>query len=162
MKISMNQIKKALILFCLPISLMANAQTPTALHKKHYNLAETGVAIEGYDPVAYQTAGKAIKGRQEFNLATEGITYYFANAKDRDLFKSDPEKYQPQFGGWCAYAMGAAGKKVPVDPETFKVTDGKLYLFYNKYFNNTKKSWDKDEANLKGKANVNWANFIKS
>jgi hypothetical protein len=57
--------------------------------------------------------------------------------------------------------MGANGEKVEIDPATFKLFDGKLYLFYNKYFNNTKKKWDKDEANLKTKADANWAKFVR-
>ncbi len=69
--------------------------------------------------------------------------------------------YEPQYGGWCAYAMGNSGEKVEVDPETYKIVDGKLYLFYNKYFTNTLKSWNKDEAKLKSKADESWKNFYK-
>ena len=65
------------------------------------------------------------------------------------------------FGGWCAYAMGDNGEKVDIDPETFKIIDGKLYLFYNAYFNNTLNSWNKDEKNLKNKANNNWSKLLK-
>ena len=72
------------------------------------------------------------------------------------MFKKDPTQYEPQYGGWCAYAMGSKGEKVPIDPETFKITNGKLYLFYNKFFNNTLTSWNKDEPGLMNKANGNW------
>jgi YHS domain-containing protein len=133
-----------------------SAQNAAELHKKNFNLDKTGLAIEGYDPVAYFTAQKAIEGKKEISLNYEGVTYRFATAQNRDLFKAIPAKYQPQYGGWCAYAMGANGEKVDVDPETFKLVDGKLYLFFNKFFNNTKKSWNKDEKNLKSKADVNW------
>jgi YHS domain-containing protein len=120
------------------------------------NLNSSGVAVGGYDPVAYFTSGKPVEGNKEYSLTLDGAVYRFASASNRDLFKASPAKYQPQYGGWCAYAMGAKGEKVDVDPETYKIVDGKLYLFYNKYFNNTLKSWNKDEAGLKAKADVNW------
>lgn len=120
------------------------------------NLSSSGVAVGGYDPVAYFTAGKAVEGSKEYPYTLDGAVYRFASAQNRELFKAAPAKYQPQYGGWCAYAMGAKGEKVEVDPETFKIVDGKLYLFYNKFFNNTLKSWNKDEVNLKARADVNW------
>lgn len=138
----------------------ASAQSQTDIRKKQFNLNKSGLAIEGYDPVAYFTQQKAVEGKNDIALTNEGITYHFATTQDRDLFKANPSKYEPQYGGWCAYAMGATGEKVEIDPATFKLLDGKLYLFYNKFFNNTKKSWNKDEANLKAKADANWAKFV--
>ncbi len=129
------------------------AQEP--LVKKHFNLKK-GLAIEGYDPVAYFKQNKAVEGKMEFAIFHQGATYYFASAENKELFKSDPAKYEPAYGGWCAYAMGAKGEKVEVDPETFKITNGRLFLFYNKFFNNTLKDWNKDEKNLNAKANENW------
>lgn len=123
---------------------------------KHYNLDKSGIALGGYDPVSYFLKKEAVEGKKEYATNVEGIKYYFENSSHRDLFTKDPEKYRPQFGGWCAYAMGATGEKVVVDPETFKILDGKLYLFYNKYFNNTLKTWNKDETALKVKAEKNW------
>jgi len=120
------------------------------------NVNSSGIAIDGRDPVAYFVMGKAVEGKKEYSYSIDGATYYFSSPQNRDLFKAMPAKYQPQYGGWCAYAMGAKGEKVEVDPETFKIVDGKLYLFYNKYFNNTLKSWNKDEAGLKMKADANW------
>ena len=114
------------------------------------------VAINGYDPVAYFTQNKAIKGAKENAVAYDGVVYYFSTVENKELFKKNPGKYEPQYGGWCAYAMGNSGEKVEVDPETFKIKDGKLYLFYNKYFTNTLKSWNKDESNLQSKADNNW------
>jgi YHS domain-containing protein len=140
---------------------IASAQAQTDVRKKQFNLDNAGLAIEGYDPVAYFTQQKAVEGKKEISLTNDGVTYHFATTQDRDLFKANPAKYEPQYGGWCAYAMGATGKKVEIDPGTFKLLDGKLYLFYNKFFNNTKKSWDKDEANLKAKADANWAKFVR-
>jgi hypothetical protein len=80
---------------------------------------------------------------------------------NKEYFSKNPSKYEPQFGGWCAFAMGDSGEKVEINPETFKIIDGKLYLFYNAFFNNTLKSWNKDEANLKAKATSNWNKIIK-
>lgn len=122
---------------------------------------EDGIALQGYDPVAYFTQNKAIKGKKELAVAAEGITYYFATADDKEIFKKDFKKYEPQYGGWCAYAMGAEGEKVVIDPETFKITGGKLYLFYHNWASNTLPKWNKDEANLKSKADVTWAKFLK-
>lgn len=136
------------------------AQDATALHKKHFNL-DDGIAIKGYDPVAYFTTGKAVKGSKYFGVYSEGATYYFSSAANKELFKASPAKYQPEYGGWCAYAMGAKGEKVNIDPETFKIVNGKLYLFYNKFFNNTVKDWNKDETNLKNKADINWVKIFR-
>ncbi len=133
----------------------ANAQSNQ--RKKHFNLDKSALAIEGYDPVSYFNSKKAIEGKKEISFTHEGITYHFSSNANRDLFKANPAKYEPQFGGWCAYAMGENGEKVAIDPETFKVLNGKLYLFYNKYFNNTLKDWNKNEASLKQKAEQNWA-----
>ncbi|WP_149240237.1 YHS domain-containing (seleno)protein [Dyadobacter sp. 32] len=129
--------------------------------KKQGNISKSGLVLDGYDPVAYFIAGKAVEGNKSFLASDGGITYYFSSAKNRDLFKADPAKYKPQYGGWCAYAMGASGEKVEVDPETFKILNGKLYLFYNKYFNNTLKTWNKDESSLKRKADANWTKITQ-
>jgi YHS domain-containing protein len=125
------------------------------------NLNASGVAIDGYDPVSYFVSRKAIEGKKEFSFAHEGATYYFTSKANHDAFQSNPTKYEPQYGGWCAFAMGDSGTEVEVDPETFKIIDGKLYLFYNKFFNNTLNSWNKDEANLKAKADKNWQHLLK-
>jgi YHS domain-containing protein len=92
---------------------------------------EKGVALQGFDPVAYFTQNKAVKGKKELAVVAEGVTYYFATTEDKELFKKDYKKYEPQYGGWCAYAMGATGEKVEIDPKTFKMAGGKLYLFYH-------------------------------
>jgi YHS domain-containing protein len=141
----------ALSLFSMTIY----AQDATAQRKQQYNL-EKGVAISGYDPVAYFTAGKAVKGKADEAVFFQGVTYYFSSAANKEAFKKNPSAYEPAYGGWCAYAMGAKGEKVEVDPKTFKITGGRLFLFYNKYFNNTLTDWNKDEQSLKQKADVNW------
>ncbi|MBS1577427.1 MAG: YHS domain protein [Bacteroidetes bacterium] len=125
------------------------------LRKKQYNL-DNGVGISGYDPVAYFKQTKAIKGKKEYSVVADGVIYYFSSVENKEEFKKNYSKYEPQYGGWCAYAMGNDGTKVEVDPETFKIIDGKLFLFYNKFFNNTLKSWNKNEVKLKTSADTNW------
>lgn len=142
-----------LVLF-LGVSLQSFSQS-----SKHYNLKD-GVAIQGYDPVAY-FANKPTKGVKKYTATYHGALYYFSTQENKRLFESNPSRYEPQYGGWCAFAMGDYGKKVEVDPETFKIVDGKLYLFYNAYFNNTLESWNKDEKRLKANADKNWSNIIK-
>ncbi len=136
----------------------STAQEP--IRKKQFNVIE-GPALQGYDPVGYSNQGKAIKGQREFALNHQGITYYFASAENRLLFKNDPGKYEPEYGGWCAFAMGDTGEKVSIDPATFKVVNGKLYLFYNKFFTNTLPSWNKREPALKANADNNWAKIFR-
>ena len=132
-----------------------DGQEAASIRKNQFNL-EKGIAISGYDPVAYFKKGKAEKGKKEFAVYAEGVTYYLSSAENKEEFKRNFSAYEPQYGGWCAYAMGNDGTKVEVDPETFKIIDGKLFLFYNRLFNNTLKSWNKDEANLKSHADANW------
>lgn len=131
-----------------------------ALIQKHFNL-EKGLALEGYDAVSYFNASKPSKGKSSIQATSDGVTYYFANEKNKQAFIANPEKYKPTYGGWCAYAMGAKGEKVEVDPNTFKIVNGKLYLFYNAFFNNTLTSWNEDEAALKTKADNNWKRIFK-
>ncbi len=123
-----------------------------------YNANKNKVVIRGYDPVAYFTLKKAKKGNSQFSYAYKGGTFWFASKKHLNLFKADPKKYEPQYGGWCAYAMGKYDKKAQINPKTFKITNGKLYLFYNKLVGgNTLKFWNKEgEANLIKKADANW------
>ena len=125
-------------------------------------VGKDNVAIGGYDLVAYFLPGKATKGNPEYKFTHKGVIYYFATPSNRDAFALNPEKYLPQFDGWCALAVGQQKKKVNINPETFKVTDGKLYLFYNSSHKlsgtkfNSLEPWVKDEPNLIKKANANW------
>ncbi|HLO82267.1 MAG TPA: YHS domain-containing (seleno)protein [Chitinophagaceae bacterium] len=154
----MKSVLPFLLLFII-LQLSASAQPDK--RKKDFNLAASSLAIEGYDPVAYFTQSKAVKGNAANTLVYEGVTYHFSDVKNKEAFRTAPSRYEPQYGGWCAYAMGKNGEKVEVDPETFKILDGKLYLFYNKYFNNTLKSWNKDENGLRSKADQNWQKLTK-
>ena len=137
------------------LTVTAFAQDPTTHRIKEYNL-EDNIAIMGYDPVTYFLLNKSVKGKKELSYTYQGVVYRFSNGASLEEFKKNPSKYEPEYGGWCAYAMGAKGEKVSIDPQTFKIINGKLYLFYNSFFNNTLKSWNKDETSLKSKADVNW------
>lgn len=151
--------KKIIFIVIAFISITTFSQTATK-RVATFNL-ENKVAIQGFDPVAYFTQKKAVKGKTIFATIYEGVSYNFSSQTNKDLFLKNPTNYEPQYGGWCAYAMGSSGEKVDVNPETFKIIDGKLYLYYNAFFNNTLKSWNKDETNLKKKADMNWTKFIK-
>lgn len=149
-----------LFVLCLLI-VNASAAQDLSVRKKHYNLSETGLALDGYDPVAYFLQKKPVKGRREISVNHEGVTYYFSSANNRAVFLASPSSYEPEFGGWCAYAMGAKAEKVSIDPETFKIIDNKLYLFYNRFFTNTLKEWNKGEEILKPKAEKAWKKIIQ-
>jgi YHS domain-containing protein len=153
--------KKHLVFLLLAtlVSVSGFSQNP-AKRVAHFNLPGK-VALQGYDPVAYFKQHKAVKGRKELSAAYQGVTYYFATDADKAAFAKKPQSFEPQYGGWCAFSMGSTGEKVEVDPATFKIVNGKLYLFYNKFFNNTLKAWNKDEAGLKKKADQNWSKIVK-
>lgn len=159
--LSLSFMKKqiGILLFLFLISGHGFGQT-AEVRKQQFNLEKAGLAIQGYDPVAYFTSHKAREGKKEITTMYNGTTYRFISQQNREEFAKNPARYEPQYGGWCAYAMGKQGEKVEVDPETFKILDGKLFLFYNKYFNNTLKSWNQDESRLKGRADQNWARFV--
>jgi YHS domain-containing protein len=152
--------KKAGMFIALIIAIFAagGAMAQDQQRKQQFNL-DNGVAIKGYDAVAYFKQNKAVKGKSEFAVIHLGVKYYFASNDNKEEFKKNPSRYEPQYGGWCAYAMGETGEKVDFDPGTFKIINGRLYLFYNKFFNNTLPKWNKDEAGLKTKADVNWKKF---
>ncbi len=135
------------------------AQENDGVRLKHYAL-KNNLALQGYDPVSY-FAGKPLKGKKTHLLKYKSVLYNFSSQTNLEKFKIDPSKYEPVYGGWCAYAMGDNGEKVEVDPETYKIINGKLYLFYNAFFNNTLNDWNKNEQNLKKKADINWGNTIK-
>ncbi len=123
--------------------------------KKNY-FVKKGAVAKGYDVVAYFD-NEAKEGSKEFSVEHDGVNFYFSSQQNLNTFKKNPSKYIPQYGGFCAYAMGVKGSKVPVNPETFEIRDGKLYLFYNKGRTNTLNYWIEQGAEqLKEKADQNW------
>jgi YHS domain-containing protein len=131
------------------LSFTANAQ------ETDYNLKK-GYAAEGYDVTEYFN-NKATEGDKKYTTTYDGAKFKFASQANLDRFKAAPEDFVPQYGGYCAYAIADKGKKVSVDPETFEIRDGKLYLFYNSWGVNTLDKWNEDGAeNLKKKADIEW------
>ena len=118
---------------------------------------KNGVAIKGYDPVAYFTSNGPVKGNAEFSHTYKGATWHFASAENREKFKSDPDKYAPQYGGYCAYAV-SKGSTAKIEPDAWKIVDGKLYLNYSK---GIQKKWEKDIPGYIKKADANWPAVLK-
>ena len=153
----MNRLKTCLTV--LPLLLVSWAAPAESNESKHQNVAEDRLAIKGYDPVTYFDAGAARKGKAEFTVDYNGALYRFESDEHRKAFAAQPEKYAPAYGGWCATAM-AEGKKVEIDPKSFKVTNGRLFLFYNGLFADARKKWLKDEATLMQKADDAWKQTV--
>ncbi len=116
-----------------------------------------GGAIKGYDPVAFFVESKAVKGTEEFTYEWNGATWHFANKKNKETFIANPEKYAPQYGGYCAYGT-ADGHKAPTETDTWTVDNNKLYFNYNQ---KVKTLWDKDRASLIKKADEQWPKIKK-
>ena len=155
----MFKLSFVLLIFTISIK-TSNAQSNPANKTSQFNL-QKGVAIQGYDPVSYYLGDKPIDGKKSISLSYNGAVYFFSTEHNLETFKKNPSKYEPAYGGWCAYAMGAKGEKVDIDPETYKIINGKLYLFYNRFFNNTLPLWNKDETSLKAKADNYWQQYLK-
>ena len=115
----------------------------------------TGLAVGGYDTVAYFTMGKPVEGSSEFSVEHNGATWRFASAEHRDLFVANPEKYAPQYGGHCAYAM-AKGSLASVVPEAWDIVDGRLFLNYSL---GVQKLWRGDRDNFIVAADQEWPKF---
>jgi YHS domain-containing protein len=116
-----------------------------------------GIALHGFDPVAYFTQNKAVKGEAEFTAQYKGVTYEFAPKEDQATFQANPAKYVPQYGGFCAFAV-SKGVKADIDPHAFAINDGKLYVNYSE------KALQAYQGDVKGNtqnANHNWPDVAK-
>ncbi len=109
-------------------------------------------AIRGYDPVAYFTDGKPVRGNEDLSYQWKNANWFFSTKQNLDLFTKNPEKYAPQYGGYCAYGM-SEGHKAPTDPNAWTIVDGKLYLNYSL---DVKEKWKKDQMQRIDKADKNW------
>ena len=109
-------------------------------------------AINGYDVVAYFKESKPVKGDTQFNYQWKDANWYFSNKENLETFKADPDKYIPQYGGYCAYGT-SEGHKATTEPDAWTIADGKLYLNYNK---DVKVEWNKNQSELIKKADKNW------
>jgi hypothetical protein len=139
------------IFFSMAVPSLAGAKSE--IHKNWQ-----GIAIKGYDPVAYHKEGKPVKGSNKYELTWKDAQWRFASAEHRDLFKTDPETYAPRYGGYCAWAV-SQGYTASVDPENaWTIFEGKLYLNYNV---EVKEKWQMDiPGNIK-KADANWPGVLK-
>ncbi|QXP63587.1 MULTISPECIES: YHS domain-containing (seleno)protein [unclassified Polaribacter] len=132
----------------------------TSLYAQDYN-TKKGFVAEGYDVVSYFN-NTAVKGDKRFVADYDGVQFKFSSKENLEIFNTSPKKYVPAYGGYCAYAIGAKGEKVSIDPETFEIRDGKLYLFYNSWGINTLELWKEEGAeDLKIKADKNWLKINK-
>ena len=144
--------------FVLLVGLLLFVGTPLfAGTKSLLNVDKSGLAIQGYDPVAFFTEIKPVKGKPEFKSAYQGATYLFASAENKMRFDKEPAKYEPAFGGFCAYGV-SRNKLVEIDPEAFQIVDGHLLLQYNKGVRN---DFNKDTQGNLAKANGNWPMLLE-
>ncbi|MEE9406718.1 MAG: YHS domain-containing (seleno)protein [Polaribacter sp.] len=142
------------------VILLLLVSTSVFAQKTNFNLKK-GYVAEGYDVVAY-FFNKAIEGNKKFTTEFEGVKFKFSTKENLEIFKKSSKKYVPEYGGYCAYAIGAKAKKVSINPKTFEIRDGKLYLFYNSWGTNTLELWTNEGAEkLKEAADTNWLKIIK-
>jgi YHS domain-containing protein len=126
--------------------------------KTFNNVNGDGVILDGYDPVAFFTENKPVKGDSRFQFLYDDATYYFASQEHLDLFKTEPEKYKPQFGGWCAYAV-SLGRVAPIDVNTFSIVNGRLVVQHNQRAVN---GWNKDITGNLALADKYWPRVSES
>lgn len=115
-----------------------------------------GLAIAGYDPVAYFTDGRAVEGSKEHELEWNGATWRFASAGHRELFVQAPERYAPQYGGYCAWAV-SQGYTAGIDPEAWRIENGRLFLNYS---SDVQKKWSADIPGNVAKGEANWPKLL--
>ncbi len=138
------------ILFGLSLFISASA-----IAQQHEIYVTDNTAINGFDAVAYFTEGKPVKGIGEITVFYKDVNWLFSSKENAELFKSNPEKYAPQYGGYCAFGC-SRGYKAKTDPDAWTIVDGKLYLNYNMAVRDT---WNKDAKKYINKADENWLNI---
>ena len=138
----------------LGVFLVSLVISVTAFAKSTAN-SHDGVMLYGFDPTTYYSSTKPLKGKKEIKTEIDGRTYVFATEANKKTFLADPKKFEPQYEGWCATAV-ASGYKYDIDPENFKVTNGKLYLFYKGWKGDAKTAWVEKEPESIQKADGNW------
>ena len=145
----MKRLFLALVLF--------SSLAPLASAKQLLNLDRDAVAIQGYDPVAFFTDNRPVKGNSQFQSQYQGAKYYFASAEHKSAFDKEPAKYAPQFGGYCAYGA-SRGKTVPIKIETWEIVNGRLLLQYDL---DVKSKFDKDPQGTLKQADENWPGLVE-
>lgn len=153
--------KRTLLSFLAIIALSATAMIlPQAAQAKEqiYTGTFSSDAVSGYDTVAYFTDGKPVKGNKKFKTSYKGTNWLFSSQKNLDAFKASPEKYAPQYGGYCAYAIGEYNDLVSADAKIWKIVDGKLYLNYDA---DIQKKWASKQPEYIKKGDANWPKLNK-
>lgn len=131
--------------------------SPIASAKTLVNVDRHNVGIRGYDPVAYFTDGKAVKGLPQFTSTADGVTYLFTSVAHKVAFDANPSKYEPRFGGYCAYGV-SRGSLIDIDPSAFQIVNGELLLQYSK---GVMERFNKDQAACLQKADLNWSTLVE-
>lgn len=139
-----------LVLIC------ANAFAGESPDNKH-NLGKDKLALKGYDPVTYFTQDRPGKGQEDITVTYKGDVFRFASEANREKFTQSPEQFAPAYGGWCAYALAKDGSEVDIDPNMYKIVNGRLMLFYKGWFGNALSLWnEKDEQQQVQQADEAW------
>lgn len=138
------------------LTFVALALPASAQNKILVNTDKTGVAVQGYDPVAFFTDHKSVKGDPSFVVKRDGAIYFFASKAHKDLFIQDPAKYEPCFGGYCAYGV-SRDKLVEIDVDAFQIVGGKLLLQYSK---GVRDDFNRDTEGNLAKADANWPRLV--
>ena len=140
------------------LSIMAFVTMTSLLTAKTLvNIDRSGIGIRGYDPVAYFTDGKPEKGLPQFSSTADGVTYLFISAAHKAAFDANPSKYEPRFGGYCAYGV-SRGSLIEIDPSAFQIVNGMLLLQYSK---GVMVKFNKDQSACLQKAETNWPVLVE-
>jgi YHS domain-containing protein len=149
--------KKLILSLAAVVSIWALILVACAGSPAPMNVDIDGIALKGYDPVAYFTAGKPVKGQKQYQFEWKNAKWYFSSSEHLELFAENPARYAPQYGGYCAYAV-SRGTTADIDPESWAIVNGKLYLNLNKDVQNT---WNKDRPGYIEKADKNWPKLLQ-
>lgn len=141
---------------CLVSAVLAQgSQAEEASRRRNFN-TDNGVAMREFDPVSYFKGPRPLKGNSKLYHHYKGVTYYFSSQENLEEFRKSPAKYEPAYGGWCAYTVATSGQRVKINPVTYKIIDGRLHLFYNFGGDNRLTKWNANEARLKAAADKKW------
>ena len=148
----MRRMKRLAPVLAASRAVLVFAVAAPAAQAQAVNIDRDNLALQGYDLVSYFTDSTAMPGSAEFTAVHEGAVYRFVSAAHRDAFTTNPARYVPAYGGYCAFGV-SRGYKVKIDPEAFLIVDGRLYLNYDK---GVQKEWLKDIPGYIAKADQNW------
>mgnify|MGYP005840148481 CR=1 FL=1 len=141
------------------------ADPAASIRQNEYSLSRGHLALQGYDPVSYFKSSGPLKGRKSITTEYNGIHYRFGSETNKREFLKNPTQYEPEYGGWCAWAM-LEGDRTESNPESYKIVEGKVYLFYDGFFGDTLKKWNEKaeetpETQLIETADEHWSDQIR-